>query len=114
MSNDEIARLRQAFEQDGCLKSYIELGRQYLDHEIGVNPLDHLQFLVVMGDFLSDHGIDFRLISGALGTGKPAARKRLIEELSLQLIERIHYRQELQKQGHTQIESRNPELSDSL
>ena len=109
MSGDEITRLQQAFERDGCLKSFIELRRLYPEHKIRAHPLADFEFLTAMGDFLKEHGIEFNLIVGIAG-----GREKDIEELSLQLLERVYRQQDLKKQGQTHIKSRNTGLSDAL
>ncbi len=109
MSDDEIARLQQAFEQDGCLKSFIELRRRYPKHEVGVPDLAHTEFLLSMSRFLLEHGIDLALVAGIL-----AGHQEAVEELSLQLLERVHRQQDLRRQGQTHVKRRNTGLSDAL
>src|SRR5215211_6672805 len=109
MSNDEIARLQRAFEQDECLKSYIELRRLHPEYKMEVPSLTRSEILVSMSGFLLEHGIDPALVAFTM-TGST----KHIEELSLELLERIHRQQDLRKQGQTHIKSRNAGLSDAL
>jgi hypothetical protein len=66
MSDDEIARLQQAFEQDGCLKSYIELRRRFPEQEVSVSRFAGLDPLLAMESSLREVGIDLDLVVGAL------------------------------------------------
>ncbi len=106
---DDVARLREEFARDGSLKSYIELRRRYPKRAVNVARFAGLDPLFAIESTLEEVGIDPELVAGALD-----AAEEYVEELSLQLIERIHQRQELEKQGRTQVQSRNLGLSDSL
>jgi hypothetical protein len=105
----ELKAFEERFEEDASIENYVALRRfaPGIDTEIyRFANVDPLQFL---DDKLQNVGLNRSLIRGALG-----GDDRDIDELCLQLMERLIERKRLEAQGGTHLQSRGIGISDAL
>jgi hypothetical protein len=102
-------RLHDRFNDDPSIENYVALRRFQgrVDTDIyrfaGVDPFQAL------GEDLEQAGLDRALVCGALG-----GDDRDIDELCLQLMERLIERKRLEAQGETHLQARGHGISDAL
>ncbi len=105
----KLKRLEGQFDEDPSIENYVALRRfaPRWDMEIyrfaGVDPRQAL------GHDLEQAGLDSLLVCGALG-----GHDRDIDELCLQLMERLIERKRLEADGDTHLQSRGKGISDAL
>ena len=104
-----LMQLEERFDEDPSIENYVALRRfaPRFDTEIhrfaGVDPLQAL------GQGLEQAGLDRQLVCGALG-----GNDRDIDELCLQLMERLIERKRLEADGATHLQGRGNGISDAL
>jgi hypothetical protein len=105
----QVKQLEERFDEDPSIENYVAFRRfaPGCDTEIyrftGVDPL---QFL---GDELKNARLDRWLVRGVLG-----GNDRDIDELCLQLLERLIERKRLEAKGETHLQGRGKGISDAL
>jgi len=104
-----LEKLLESYEQKHTLADYITCRRD--GAAIDVRSHRFLSFDVVIGlhEELKFHKIDYLVVAGVLD-----GDKSMVDELCLQLMERIEARRTLESKGHKHLQSRKEAIPDTL
>jgi hypothetical protein len=105
----QLMRLQDYFDEEPSIENYVALRRFSLGWDTEIHRFAGVDPLQALGHDLEQAGLDRALVCGALG-----GDDRDIDELCLQLMERLIERQRLEARGATHLQGRGGGISDAL
>jgi len=102
-------RLHERFEEDPTIENYVALRRSFIRCDTEIHRFASVDPMQGLGQDLEQAGFDRSLVCGALG-----GDDRDIDELCLQIMERLIERGRLAAKGETQLQARGHGISDAL
>jgi hypothetical protein len=108
-SFDDFWALEQRFEAEPTIENYVALRRSFIRCDTEIHRFAGVDPMQALGHDLEQAGFDRSLVCGALG-----GDDRDIDELCLQIMERLIERRRLAAKGETHLQARGDGISDAL
>ncbi len=105
----QVMRLQERFDKDPSIENYVALRRSSWGWDAEVHRFAGVDPFQALGPELERAGLDRGVVCGALG-----GDHHDIDELCLQLMERLIDRKHLEAKGETHLQGRSKAISDAV